>query len=77
VIAHWADIEADFTREYPGIDFPREVWSMPWRRFMVLLRGLSSTSWWQIICRANTKSVAGDETSISDPAEVDRLLAIC
>ena len=41
-------IESDFLREY-RIDLFQEITSMSWRRFKVLLRGLSSQSCWYII----------------------------
>ena len=49
MIANWALIEADFTREYPHVD-PHGL-TLSWRRFNVLLRGLSVDSWWQRLIR--------------------------
>lgn len=43
VIEHWRLVEADFTREY-GIELATAMESMTWRRFLVLLGGLSSRS---------------------------------
>lgn len=40
IIEDWALIEADFQREY-GIDLVSEIGGMSWRRFSVLLSGLS------------------------------------
>lgn len=51
MITHFATIEADFQREY-RIDLGAEVWWMPWRRFIVLLRGLSTGSGWYTLARA-------------------------
>lgn len=42
---HWGAVEADFQREY-GIDLLDGLDVMSWRRFTVLLSGLSPTSWW-------------------------------
>lgn len=55
MIRHFASIEADFEREY-RMDLSAVVWSMSWRRFLVLLRGLSSRSGWVGIARAKTKN---------------------
>jgi hypothetical protein len=54
VITHFATIEADFQREY-RIDLGVEVWWMPWRRFITLLRGLSARSGWYQLARAKAK----------------------
>lgn len=55
MIRHFGTIEADFEREY-RIDLADEVWDMSWRRFMVLLRGLSLRSGWVSLARARTKN---------------------
>lgn len=39
----WGFLEADFAREY-GLDLMRAAQTMSWRRFLVLVRGLSSRS---------------------------------
>lgn len=54
MIRHWATIEADFEREY-GINLGSDVWGMSWRRFVVLLRGLSGRSGWATLARIATK----------------------
>lgn len=55
MIAHFDVIEADFQREY-RIDLAAEVWWMPWRRFIVLLRNLSPQSGWGRLAAARTKN---------------------
>ena len=52
MITHFATIEADFQREY-RIDLGTQVWWMPWRRFIVLLRGLSAQSGWYALAKRN------------------------
>lgn len=43
VISKWAYIEADFQREY-GVDLSKEFFSITYRRFKVLIKGLSKNS---------------------------------
>lgn len=43
VVESWASVEADFLREY-NIDLVRDLDNMSWRRFQILLRGLSPNS---------------------------------
>lgn len=43
MIESWASVEADFLREYQ-IDLAVALEDMTWRRFMILLRGLSPNS---------------------------------
>src|SRR6185369_13689256 len=43
VVRDWVFVEADFLREYE-IDLGRELEAMTWRRFLILLRGLSPQS---------------------------------
>lgn len=43
MLAIWAAIEADFQRDY-GLDLPRELPRMSWRRFKTLLAGLGPDS---------------------------------
>lgn len=40
MIEDWSFVEADFLREY-GLDLSTDLAGMTWRRFLVLLRGLS------------------------------------
>lgn len=54
MITHFDTLEADFQREY-GIDLAREVWWMPWRRLIVLIRGLSTESGWYRLAAKHTK----------------------
>lgn len=42
----WVYLEADFLREY-GLDLMKAVETMSWRRFLTLVRGLSSMSAYQ------------------------------
>lgn len=43
ILRWWGLLEADFQREYQ-IDLNASIGSMPWRRFLVLLAGLSPNS---------------------------------
>jgi hypothetical protein len=55
VIRHFGTLEADFEREY-RLNLAADVWDMSWRRFLVLLRGLSERSSWVSLARARTKN---------------------
>lgn len=54
MIAHFDTLEADFQREY-GINLGTDVWAMSWRRFQVLIRGLSARSGWAALSRVKAK----------------------
>lgn len=43
MIEDWSLIEADFQREY-GIDLVTDLKKMSWRKFLVLMKGLSKDS---------------------------------
>lgn len=64
LLEHWAIVEADMQREY-SISLEESISTMSWRRFKVLLKGLSQNSLWVIISQ-NTKKV------IEDPIEAER-----
>lgn len=71
MITHFATIEADFQREY-RIDLVRDVWSMTWRRFVVLLNGLSVGSTWKLLGRAEHRgSGSAGVRRLDDPAEIE------
>lgn len=65
VIDFWPAIEADFRREY-RLDLATELERMSWRRFLVLLRGLSSLSATAAAYRVyvRTGNIDGDEEVI-------------
>lgn len=44
-LEHWGIIEADFLREY-SVDLINELKEMTYRRFVILLQGLSPNSVW-------------------------------
>lgn len=69
MIRHFDVIEADFQREY-RIDLGVDVWWMPWRRFVVLLRGLSPTSGWYSLGKVDK-----DKPKVISGAAVDRYFA--
>lgn len=69
IIENWGLLEADFQREY-NINLMASLWSMTWRRFLVLLQGLSSDS-------ALVNKFANDGESgqvISDQKTAERIL---
>lgn len=71
MITHFAVLEADFQREY-RIDLVREVWTMTWRRFVVLLNGLSLGSTWKLIGRAEHRGNNREGVRrLSDPDEIE------
>lgn len=59
----WAYVEADLQREY-GID-AAQIGGMSWRRFSVLLRGLSPQSMF---------STMNHEAPTTDPEDAERLV---
>lgn len=63
IIEKWGLIEADFMREY-RIDLVKELPAMSWRRFMVLVSGLSVNSHFYL-------SFQGQKT-IEDPTAAER-----
>lgn len=64
---NWDAIESDFQREY-NIDLITYISTMSWRRFVVLLRGLSGESrWYQL----NDVGVE-DSGIIEDPTLAER-----
>lgn len=71
MIRHFGTLEADFEREY-RIDLAADVWSMTWRRFMVLVRGLSVRSGWFALANAATK---GGTRTVIRGADVDAYFA--
>lgn len=65
MIRHFGVLDADFQREY-GICLWRDVWTMPWRRFLTLVGGLSSKSGWFALAAARSgngqaRRIAGGE----------------
>lgn len=62
----WPLIEADFQREY-GLDTARCLDRMSWRRFLVLLRGLSTESSFK-------KMLTSENRVIQDEQEAERLM---
>lgn len=70
IIEGWALIEADFQREY-GINLQEELGKMSWRRFRVLLNGLSGDS---VFVFANSDRREGDTIVIDDPEESSRYI---
>jgi len=66
VLENWAIVEADFQREYQ-INLIRDIKTMNWRRFIVLLSCLSPNSLWhQINCNDNSEQI------IEDPKMAER-----
>lgn len=74
MIAHFATIEADFQREY-GIKLAAEVWTMPWRRFVALLNGLSVGSTWKLLGRAEHGTATPGVRRLEDPDEIESYFA--
>lgn len=63
---HWGAVEADFQREY-GIDLLAGLDGMSWRRFLVLLQGLSAGSWWaKLLEDDKPKSARGRDVIVVD-----------
>lgn len=62
-------MEADFRRKY-GISLVREIGSMSWREFQVLLRGLGV---WSQVAAAAAGGVSGpSQRVIDDPVAAER-----
>lgn len=61
MIEDWGYIEADFQREY-GIDLVADLSKMSWRKFLVLMRGLSKDAVFVIMNTDHTE----DGTTIVD-----------
>lgn len=70
MIAHFASIEADFQREY-AIDLSRAVWTMPWRRFVALLNGLSLGSTWKLLARGEHRAGTPGVRRLENPDEIE------
>jgi len=66
VLENWAIVEADFQREYQ-INLICDIKTMNWRRFIVLLTGLSPDSLWHQL-NSNDNS----EQIIEDPKMAER-----
>lgn len=64
IIEGWAFIEADFQREY-GINLGESISIMSWRRFTVLLQGLSRESIY-IIVNSNDQEAQEQEEILDD-----------
>lgn len=60
MLHHWASIEADFYREY-RIDLVVEIKKISWRRFCVLLSGLSPNSLWANIVNSAEIVLDGED----------------
>jgi hypothetical protein len=71
ILEQWSLIEADFQREY-GINLAEEIGSMSWRRFSVLLRGLSQDS---VFVLTNRRETSDDSPVIMDDEQAERAVA--
>lgn len=66
---HWGEVEADFLREY-GINLVQELPHMSFRRFKVLVNGLSTES----IFVLTRRSEADGSKPIEDPDQAEKAL---
>lgn len=66
ILKEWALIEADFQREY-RIDLCSQLHSLSWRKFLVLLNGLSVNSTLSFVVHKSKKP-----SVIKDPRKAER-----
>jgi len=71
IIDNWAYIEADFQREY-GIDLVKLLPEMSWRRFFVLLQGLSPNS---VFVLVNSKDGKESTTTDDNKEKIRRIMS--
>lgn len=67
IIEGWALIEADFQREY-GIDLSESLSRISWRRFTILLQGLSRESVFIIVSNSEANEKAEDNVMSDEQA---------
>jgi len=69
---HWGSIEADFQREY-NMDLVVWIHKLSWRKFIILLRGLSPNSiWFNLVKQAQSSTKVIEDPKVAERA-VDRV----
>lgn len=70
ILEQWSLIEADFQREY-GINLAEDIGAMSWRRFSILLKGLSRDSVFVLTNRSDDS----DAETVADDDQAERMVA--